>query len=109
MKSDFLWCDLQHEHEKLRSSTVDEILRNRGGGNVTFELPDANKTKWMSDMKEDQGLFTKENRPAVVQDLYSRCKQIPNFRWIQVRTRAPDVIFNQSVTDVLATYPPPIQ
>jgi len=74
---------LEHEHEKLRSSTVDEILRNRGGGNVTFEFPDANKTKWMSDMKEDQGLFTKENRPAVVQDLYSRCKQIPNFHSIQ--------------------------
>ena len=88
MKSDFLWCDLQHEHEKLRSSTVDEILRNRGGGNVTFEFPDANKTKWMSDMKEDQGLFTKENRPAVVQDLYSRCKQIPNFRWIQVKNES---------------------
>ena len=92
---------------------MDEILRNRGGGNVTFDFPDANKTKWMSEMKEDQGLFTKENRPAVVQDLYSRCKQIPNFHLIQVKNESLTFSFDLFVTRVahidFFDYPPPAQ
>ena len=51
-----------------------------------FEYPDTgNKSGWMNKlMKEDEGLFSKDNRPAVVQDLYQKCRPMPNFALIQV-------------------------
>ena len=51
-----------------------------------FEYPDTgNKSGWMNKlMKEDEGLFSKDNRPAVVQDLYQKCRPMPNLALIQV-------------------------